>query len=486
MLRHLPALTVVVPMLFAPLCVVLRRQAWLVAALATTATLVGALLMCLAASYGRVFDYAFGGWAPPLGIAYRIDRLNAPLVLLFAFVAAAVVLHARGARRAELRDCRADLFFALLLLCLSGLLGIVSTNDLFNIFVFLEVASLSGYALVALRPRGAAALAAFRYLIMGSIGSIFLLLGIGYLYMLTGTLNLDDLAARLPAIEAARTKLAAMAFISAGLAMKVALFPLHLWLPGVYANAPSPVAAFLSATSTKASLYLLVRLFIGVFGAALFADTLRLADVLVALSCVAVVAGALFAVRQTDIKRMMAYSSISQLGYITLGVGLATPAGVGAGLVHLLNHSLIKGGLFLALGCAAWSAGGCFLRQLRGLGRAAPWTGAAIVLGGLSLIGVPLTAGFPGKWLLVTAAIDAGAWPLVAVVLLGSALSAVYVWRVVEALYFAPAPADARRPPRGMSLAAWTLLGASVYFGVQPAPVVDMLMPAAFMLFETS
>ena len=483
MLHHLPVIVVVAPLLAAPLCLIFHRSARFIALGVCVLILACAVTMFTQAVEGFTWRYALGGWPAPWGIAYRVDLLGALLVLLLGVIAVVVALFCgRGLVRRAFGD-GGRYFYALFLLCLAGLLGIVATNDLFNVFVFLEISALSSYALIGMNRGGHAPLAAYRYLVMGAVGATFFLIGIGYLYMITGTLNLDDLAERLPAVSSSRVAVAALAFISAGLAMKMALFPVHWWLPDAYTFAPSPVSALLAAVSTKVGIYLVVRLFFGVFGAEFAFERMGFGAALLLLSSAAIVVASVTAIYQDNVKRMMAYSSVSQIGCITLGIGLASAAGVGAGLVYLFNHALIKGGLFLALGCIAQRLGGARIEHFAGLGQRMPWTMAAIVAGGLSLIGVPLTAGFIGKWLLVGAALEAGQWPLALVVLAGSLLTAIYVWRLIEAAYLRPAPAGAGdercEAPFALLAPVWILIVLNLYIGLHSDALVESATVAA-------
>ena len=493
MLRHLPVVVVVAPFVAAPLCIIFRHfmPARLLALGVAVFILVCASVMLEQATQGFVWRYEFGGWPAPWGISYRVDLLGALIVLLLAVIASAVALFCSRPVVHEFAD-EGGCFFALFLLCLSGLLGITVTNDLFNVFVFLEVSALSSYALIGLGRGGHPPLAAYRYLVMGAIGATFFLIGIGYLYMMTGTLNLDDLALRVHDVADSRVVAAAFAFISAGLAMKMALFPLHWWLPDAYTFAPSPVSALLAAASTKVAIYLLIRLFFGVFSANFAFEDTGFDTVLLLLSLAAILVTSTIAIYQDDIKRMMAYSSVSQVGYITLGLSLVSASGVGAGLIYLFNHALIKGGLFLALGCVVYRVGGCGIELFAGLGRRMPWTMGAIVIGGLSLVGVPLTAGFIGKWKLIEAVIASGPGFgtafLVVAILAGSLLAAVYVWRLIEIAYMRPSPAGAGdercEAPAALLVPVWILIALNVYIGFNSDGLVTVAMEAARDVFD--
>ena len=488
LLVQLPLLLVIVPLLGAALCLLLR-DARVVRAL-SAAIGAGALAASLAlfahVGDGNVLDYAVGGWPAPWGIAYKVAQINALMALLLSIVFATGIVYAGRSLARELPRRRPYPVYAALLICQSGFFGVVLSDDLFNIFVFLEMASIAGYALVAAARTPKALTAAYRYLLMGTAGAALFLLGIGYLYLLTGTLNLSDMAARMPPTSPA--VVAAASFIGTGLLLKAALFPLHLWLPNAYAHAPSAIAAVLAGSSTKVALFLLMRLLFQIFDAD--ARALPLTDVLSVAAPVAIVVGSVLALRQRQIKRMMAYSSVAQVGYIALGIGLATHAGIAAGLVHVFNHALIKASLFMALGGVIYRLGAANLADLAGLSRRMPWSAAAIVAGGISLVGIPPTSGFISKWYLVVAVLETQAWLSAFVVLAGSLLSLAYSWRLVEAAYFrAPerdtgAGNDSGEAPPAMLAATWALVGVNLFVGVQPSWLTRTCLDAGAALLR--
>ncbi|OGA24373.1 MAG: cation:proton antiporter [Betaproteobacteria bacterium RIFCSPLOWO2_02_FULL_67_26] len=471
MTSHLPILQVVVPLMAAPLMVVLRSgaAAWTLAVAASWTALAIAAGLFLEVAGGNVVSYWIGSWPPPWGIEYRIDIVNAFLALLVSFIAAVVIVYCRESVRAEVPRERHYLFYAMYALCLSGLLGIAVTGDAFNLFVFLEISSLSSYVLIALGRDRRALMAAYQYLILGTIGATFYVIGVGLLYLLTGTLNLADMAARLPAVSDHRSVLAALAFITVGISLKLALFPLHLWLPNAYAYAPSAVTAFLAATATKVSVYVLLRFYFTVFSGSGIFDDRPLAPIWITLSLAAMFIASAIAIFQNNVKRLFAYSSVAQIGYITLGVSFGSVYGLTAGIVHLFNHAVTKGALFMLLGGIALRLGTVRFDAIGGIGRAMPFTSFGIVLAGLSLIGVPATVGFVSKWYLVLAALERGdAWLAFAVV--GSSLLAVvYVWRFVEVAYFREPTTEVarlREAPLSMLVPAWLMVLACFYFGL--------------------
>ena len=315
---HLPVLQVAVPLIAAPVCVLLRRgsYAWLFTTVVCWGLLAIAALLLDQVMSGGTISYRLGGWEPPIGIEYRLDGVNAFVLLILAGTAALMMPYARQSVEQEVRPERRHLFYAIFLLALTGLLGIAATGDVFNIYVFLEISSLASYVLIAQGKGRRALTASYQYLIIGTIGASLILVGVGFLYAKTGTLNIADLAERVPALGETPAVLAAFAFITVGVLIKLALFPFHVWLPNAYAYAPSMVSAFLAATATKVGAYMLLRFVFTVFGVHFAFETLPLTEILLALSLIAVLAGSLAAVFQSDLKRLLAFSSVGQIGYL--------------------------------------------------------------------------------------------------------------------------------------------------------------------------
>ncbi|MBF0247718.1 MAG: monovalent cation/H+ antiporter subunit D family protein [Alphaproteobacteria bacterium] len=479
-------LLVVVPLLAAPLCVLLRGPAgaWSVATAVSWGVLGIAVKLLGDVLERGTLRYRIGGWDAPWGIEYLLDPVGAFVVVIVAAIGAVVLPYAKSSVEKEVRSDRIYLFYAMVLLCLSGLLGIAVTGDAFNLFVFLEVSSLSSYVLISLGRDRRALTAAFRYLIMGTLGATFYIIGVGLMYQMTGTLNIQDLTTIIPAVADTRTVLAALAFLTVGISLKLALFPLHLWLPNAYTFAPSAVTVFLSATATKVSAYVLLRIFFTVFGQVDLFAHFPLQPVLMAMALAAMFLASLTAIWQQNVKRMLAYSSVAQIGYTVLGISLATEAGLSGAIIHLFNHALMKGAAFMAIGAVVYATGAVTLDRLAGMGKRMPFTMAAFVVAGLGLIGMPLTAGFISKWQLITAALESGYWPLAVLILLSSLLAVIYVWRVVEAAYLRPVPANEAwaatdRVPVGMQVPMWVLAGASVYFGTDASFTLELAHTAA-------
>ncbi|NNJ91970.1 MAG: monovalent cation/H+ antiporter subunit D family protein [Gammaproteobacteria bacterium] len=470
----------------APLCVLLDhpRLAWFAALASSWVSFAAAISLVMQVSAQGPISYWLGGWEPPWGIEYRIDVLASYVLLIVTAMAALVLIFAKESVQKEIPEQRIAYFYAAFMLAFAGLAGIVATGDAFNVFVFLEISSLATYALISMGKDRRALNASFTYLVMGTIGATFILIGIGSLYMMTGTLNMLDLAERLPEVADTRTVRAGFAFLTVGIGLKLALFPLHLWLPNAYAYAPSMVSAFLAATATKVAIYLLLRAILVIFGIDFSLGLMPLDNLLLVLGLIGMLSASLVAVYQRDIKRLFAYSSVAQIGYMVLGVGLANATGITSTILHLFNHALMKGALFIALGAVAYRIGSTTLKDFSGLGRQMPFTMAGIVAGGLSLIGIPPSVGFISKWYLVLATLEQNLWPVALLVLFGSFLAVIYVWKLVEAAYFGE-PDDTRtirEAPLSMLAPLWILVIANFYFGIHTDLTVGLATQATSAL----
>jgi multicomponent Na+:H+ antiporter subunit D len=488
---HLPVLIIVIPLISAPLCILFRGrdQAFGIALLATWAAFACACLITARVMAEGTLSYHLGGWPPPIGIEIRIDALNALILLIVSGIGSVVAPYSRNSLLLEYVEDRSYMFYSAFLLCLCGLMGVAVTGDAFNLFVFLEISSLASYVLIALGFDRRALTASYQYLIMGTIGATFIVIGIGLLYQVTGTLNMADIAKRLPEHGYDRTVIAAFAFLLIGAALKIALFPLHQWLPNAYTYAPSTVSAFLAATATKVSVYILLRFLFTVFGVHFSFEVLSTAIPLMILAILAMFIPSIVACFQNDVKRIFAYSSVAQIGYMVLGISFVTITGLSAGILHLFNHALMKGALFLVLGAIFYRIGSCHIDRMAGLAQRMPWTMAAFVGGALSLVGIPMTAGFISKWYLILAAIEKGWWYVAILIVASSLIAVIYVWRVIESAYFREAPEDLRdvvEAPLSLLIPAWVLVFANVYFGIETSLPVSLAELAARTLMGGS
>ena len=483
---HLPALQVLVPMLLAPLVILLRPRglAWAAASIVSLMTFAIAVQLTIGVLAGGLYTYEMGSWPAPYGIALQVDAFSALVLIVITAASSVALLACKSSLDGEIESPRQALFYSAWLLVLAGLCGIVVAADAFNIFVFMEISSLASYVLVAGGPDKRALPAVFKYLVMGTIGATFYLIGVGLIYMMTGTLNLADMELRIHEVADQRPILVAAGFITVGLALKAAVFPLHVWLPNAYTYAPNAVTVFLAACATKVSLYVLLRFDFVVFQQNLAGHEIQFAAFLMPLAVLAILVGSAVAIFEPNLKRMFAYSSVAQIGYILLGTSLVSLLGLTAGIVHIFNHALAKGAVFLAVACLATRLTRVDFKHLAGAARQMPWTMGALVLGGLSLIGVPGTAGFISKWYLVMAALERGPLGifLIVVIVAGSLMALVYIWRIVETAYFQSpykqvndqSPGEAPLP---MLVITWLAALSSIYFGLQPS--VPLLLSSA-------
>lgn len=486
---HLPILLVIVPLFGAVFAIFLRKGifAWVLTLLTTlTLPMIAFSLLMKVQETGQPIVYQIGGWPAPFGIVYKVDLLAGFVLVVISLIGAIILPFARRSIAAEIREPAQSWYYAMYLLCLCGLLGIVITNDAFNAFVFLEISSLATYVLIALGRHRRALLAAYQYLIMGTVGATLYVIGVGLMYVVTGTLNFDDLAARLPEAMAVPEQqsavFTALGFVFVGLGLKLALFPMHAWLPNAYAYAPSAATAFLAGTATKAAIYLLIRVGFSVFGVAFSIDNLPIPEVLLILSIAAMFLASFSAIFEDNAKRMLAYSSVAQVGYITLGIALANQASMTGSLVHIANHAMMKTALFLALGAVFYRIGSVMYSDMSGIGRKMPLTMGAFALAGIGLMGTPGTAGFISKWYLGVGAIDAGYYSVVFLVVASSLLSVIYIGRITEVIWFrepSEAAKSAREAPLSMLIPLWLLAFATVYFGIDTRATVDVAAEAA-------
>lgn len=487
---NLPAIIVVMPLIIAPVIAALPnwRVSWTLSLITLVISFISALaLLNEVETFGRI-SYALGGFAPPLGIEFVVDGLNAPILLLVTVMSILALVFALPTIVKDIREEKRSLFFTAYLMCVAGLLGVAITGDAFNLFVFLEISSLSTYVLVALgatKDRRALP-AAFNYLVMGTIGATFYVIGVGFLFAATGTLNMADMATRIPELSDTRTVQAGFAFIVVGLGLKAAIYPLHQWLPPAYAYAPSFVTVFLSATATKVAFYALARVLFSVFNPELDFQQVLFTWVLAPLAGIAAIVCSFQAVFQTDLRRMLAYSSVAQVGYMLLGLSIGTAAGLSAGMFHLVNHALLKGALFMAVAGVALSIGTTQLSAFAGVARRAPWTMTAMAIAALSLVGIPLTAGFLSKFALLEASLERDWWWAAAVLAISSALAVLYVGRILETAFFkAPGPAQAqvREAPLTLLVPLWILALANIYFGLDASFITGLTDNAAGVAF---
>ena len=470
-----------------------KGSAYFIALTAIGASLACSLILLSAVLTQGTIHYHLGGWLPPWGIEYVIDPLNGFMGVVVCAISFLVTLASKESVEKELPEKKVR-FYTIYLLLFTGLMGILVTGDVFNLYVFLEIASLTAYALIAIGEDGAP-LASFNYILMGTIGACFYLLGVGYLYIVTGSLNMADLARLLPPLYHSKVVLIALAFFLIGTAIKMGLFPLHVWLPDAYTHAPSAVSSFIAPVMTKVMVYILIRVMFTVFQPSYSLRALPLGEILSWLAAAAILIGSIVAVIQSDLKRMLAYSSVANIGFIVLGVGLANRTALIGGLLHILNHALMKATLFLIAGGVMYKMGMRNIYQFRGLCRKMPLTMAAFIIAALSMVGIPPTGGFFSKLYLILGAVEARQWFFVAVILASSLITAVYFFRVIEIAFFKPDESTEGREMGDEKIARdempWSMLiptlltalgiiAAGVFNGEIISAVLQFAVPAGF------
>jgi multicomponent Na+:H+ antiporter subunit D len=404
---------------------------WYVALVAALAQVGVAFELARRAVFEGTIRYVVGGFEVPYGIELVVDGLSGTMVVLVAVTALGVLSYARTA------GPRSNPFYAASLLLVAGLTGMSVTGDLFNLYVFLEITGLAAYVLVASDDSGRSAIAALRYLLIGTVGASLFLLGIGYAYIGTGTLNMADIATKLAAVGYTATLVqASFAFVVVGLFIKIAIFPLHTWQPEAYASAPDSVSALISALVSTVSAYALVRVVYTAFTVDFLEANPLAADLLGAAAAVSIVAGSVLAVAQSEVKRMLAYSSVAQFGLVVAAASLANETAMVGAIVHLVGHALMKGSLFLGAGIVATATGARTVSEYDGLVERLPVGAGAFGVLALAMVGVPPTLGFVGKWYIALGAVETNSWALVVVIVASTLLTLAYFARLIERMFF--------------------------------------------------
>jgi len=484
---HLPILVFLIPFL-AAICMPLiglndPRRCRPVAL-----TALGGMFLLSIATLWRILSqgeirYAFSGWTPPAGIEWVADEVAGIMVLLLSALAFLSLLLTHHDSVTELGG-RTVPYHAILMTLVSGLTGIVYAGDLFNLFVFLEIAALSGYALVGI-PGGRSLVSAFRYLIMGSLGASFYLLGVSYFYAATGTLNMADLAQRLPDLLASKAVIGGLSFMFIGLGIKMAIMPLHGWLPDAYTEAPDAVSPLLAALVSKVALLAWIRILYWVLAAGSYGMIIEIFGLLWVVGALAAVGGAVLALTQQDLKRRFAYGGLAHIGLILVGVGQGTQAGVTGALFYLINDAVMQCLLFIMAGAIGWRYGVRTLDDLARTRLPTPWIITGFVVAALSMIGLPPTGGFFGKWYIVLSAIENENYVAVAAVVLTTVLTMAYFIQVLE-----PMLRDGETGPRSpeietplqLRLSAGVLSAAIIGLGLWSDRIVQVLLHATSRL----
>lgn len=438
-MSDLPAILVAGPLLgsvFALLAGLIRSESgWPIALLATIVQVGGAVWLATLSFRSEPVRYVLGGFTAPYGIELVVDGLSATMVVLIAVIALGVLGYARTA------GPRSNPFYAAYLLLVAGLTGVTVTGDVFNMYVFLEITGIAAYTLVAAGDRSNSALAAFKYLIVGTLGASLFLLGVGYAYVATGTLNMADLADKLATVGYTSTLVrASFVLFVIGLFVKIAVFPLHTWQPDAYDGAPDSVSGLISALVSTVAAYALLRIVFTVFTVDFLAAN-PVADIVLGVAAiVSISTGSILAVAQRKIKRLLAYSSVSQFGLIVGTLAVANSTALIGAAIHLVGHAIMKGGLFLAAGVIARETGARTVDDYQGLAERLPTGAGMFGILAFALVGVPPAIGFIGKWYIALGAVEAESWVLAIVILASTLLTLGYMARLIERMYFHSPP----------------------------------------------
>jgi len=407
------------------------------ATLTTAAVFILTLIIGYHVSQGQILSYAVSGWEPPWGIEMMVDSLSAIMMMLISGVSLFILIFSFVAIKYELERIVTGWYYTAFLLCLSGMVGLVVSNDIFNMYVLIEIAGISACALVAAKGTRLSTEAALKYLLLATIGSGFILFGIGFIYMITGHLNIHFIAAELTVVKDQYPILiwTTLSFFVVGFGVKAALFPLHLWLPDAHSSAPSPSSAILSSLVVKVYIIAFVKILLIAFGLEIFHETF-IRHLIIVLAVMAMLGGSFFAFVQIELKRRLAYSTVAQVGYIFLGIGLGTPWGLAAGMLHILVHAFMKTCLFLCAGAIAYQTGRKQVNEFAGMGYSMPITMGAFTVAAFSMVGIPLFGGFISKYGLALGSLEADLPILILVIVLSGLLNATYYFPIIGQAYF--------------------------------------------------
>ncbi len=434
---------------------------------------------------GQIITYRLGNWVPPMGIVLAIDGFNLLVAMIVAGLSALIVIYSFAYME---RDTGLDQYYTLLFLVLAGMMGITLTGDIFNLYVFFEIMAIASYALVAFRRKWQSIEGSIKYMIVSSFGTSLILIGIALLYSMFGTLTIADLMQKLP-LEQVSNLFVPLALFVTGFGIKIAMVPLHMWMPDAYQAAPSAVSALLSGATGAVGVYAMTRVVYMLYGA------FGVGILFIVLGLVSMVLGGLMALVQIDLKRLLAYSGISQMGYTLLGLGLGTVLGIQGALFHLFNNAIYKTLLFLVAGAVVYRVGTSNMDELGGLWKNMPKTAILFTIGGLAISGVPPFNGFASKWTIYMAGVELGElgyWPgylFTIVALIMSALTLAYFLKAINSIFLGPRPkhmSDVKEIPLSMMIPIVILAALCVVFGVLPQLGIEIVRPAQEAIMNSS
>lgn len=442
------------------------------------------------ASQGTVISYAVGGWDAPWGIEVLINPFSSYILVVFTFVSLLILFYSVTSLETEVPERGIGWYYTTFLLLVAAMLGMAMTNDIFNMYVFIEVTGISACALVLAKGGRLATEASFKYLLLATVGSGFVLTGITLIYLITGNLNIPYVAMEFSKIYAQYPYLiwTVLSFFLVGFGIKSALFPLHVWLPDAHSAAPTTSSAILSGLVVKIYIVALVKVYYLIFGFELL-NQIFIRHMILTMASAAIIGGSMFAFVQLNLKRRLAYSSVAQVGYIFLGMGLGGPTGLAAGILHIFNHAVMKACLFLAAGAIYRQTGEKHVNRLQGLGYQMPITMGAFTVAAMSMVGLPLFSGFVSKWWLAQGSIEAGMPLFVGLIILSGLLNASYFLPIVWQAFFVvdehePKTFTLDKIPFTMSASLVVLALAVIYFGIHPEFPLSLAVKAVHVFIR--
>ena len=434
MLNHLPVLIIIFPLSIAFIILLFKKYIIALSIFSIVFSLASLLKFAPSVLNGQVILYHLGGWQGPLGISLLIDGLSFFFAFITLGIGIMVILYSIPEKRHN------HTYYFLLLLLLSSMVGTIFTADIFNMYILYDLVAIATYLLIAYYQQGVALKASFNYLLMSAVGLSLFLLGVGSLYAMSGTLHISSISEQLPEIFAHNPQIIIMSLVLVitSMGIKMAMVPLHGWLPDAHSLAPSPVSAILSGVVVKVGLYCLIRLIFGLFSAEKIMVNIGTHYVLMVFGAITLFFGAMMAFTQTDLKRMLAYSTINQIGLILIGLGLNIHSGFQGALFHVLNHALLKSALFFCAGMIILQSGKRKIHDFAGYGEKNPVVALCFVVLSLGIIGIPPMNGFVSKFLICLAAIEAGYSILALVIVFASLITAAYYFRIIQIFYSEP------------------------------------------------
>lgn len=418
------------------------------------------------------------GWAPPWGINLVFSPFTGFLASMFSMLGFLIWMYTYNFKP-EIDSAQTQKFYVLFMMLITGTIGIVLTGDIFNLFVFLEITAISAYSLTAFYRERDGAEAAFKYLLIGSFASFLILLAIVLLYTQVGTLNMAEIAQRMPDVNPYMKGVILLLFF-VGFGIEAEMFPLNGWAPDVYTQAPGPIGAIFAGMVVKAGVYSLVRIIFTLF------DVSAVLQLLLLMGLITMAVAEVIAMRQGRIKRMLAYSSIGQMGLVLVAFGIGTHAAVFAAIFLMFNHAIIKGMLFLSSTYLVYHSEDKNISDLDGIGKLMPITAFLFALGSLAIVGLPPFSGFWSKLYILMAAADERLIAVIAIILVVSIIEIVYYFRVIHRIYFKEriSTIEIKIPSFNAKLAMIILALVIVVIGVYPDLISGLIDRAATDLLD--